>query len=270
VVGGLEGDLGDVAVLGRTWRELRQVAAALKRERIPHRFYGGTWDPWERSTDGRMLARCLLMTLNPSDDNLAALVATWGGSAAAKSLGRLRVSAARNRRRLYDELTATDPRWGAQSKALTGLWIERRSMLEVGHLEIEDLPAMEVARLFVHNFQGGMASRELLELVESLEGRTLGQWRDWWLFGRQDQDRIQEGGGKVHLLTVHAAKGLEWPVVIGIGCDDQQYPRPGSKPEDVAEDRRVLYVLVTRARDRLVLVRSVSKGWSRFLRGVTR
>lgn len=57
-----------------------------------------------------------------------------------------------------------------------------------------------------------------------------------------------EGDHTVTLTTIHSAKGLEWDVVVVMGCDDSTFPGNGGDPEEM---RRLLYVAVTRARDEL-------------------
>lgn len=61
--------------------------------------------------------------------------------------------------------------------------------------------------------------------------------------------------GSVTISTVHAAKGLEWPVVFGVGINENIFPHKWSKgsEDEIEEERRLFYVLVTRARDILVL-----------------
>jgi DNA helicase-2/ATP-dependent DNA helicase PcrA len=66
---------------------------------------------------------------------------------------------------------------------------------------------------------------------------------------RQRQPRGSEDRG-VQLLTVHRAKGLEWPVVFVVGCNQAVMPHVHGEPE---EEHRIFYVAVTRARDRLVV-----------------
>jgi DNA helicase-2/ATP-dependent DNA helicase PcrA len=73
-----------------------------------------------------------------------------------------------------------------------------------------------------------------------------------------DQDTLTDDLNAPILLTLHAAKGLEFRVVFIIGLDDGMIPHQRSfeDPEAMAEERRLFYVGITRAMDRLYLVRS--------------
>ncbi len=73
-----------------------------------------------------------------------------------------------------------------------------------------------------------------------------------------DTDAFDEKAEKVSLMTLHAAKGLEFPVVFITGCDNRYIPfqKNQEAPVDIDEERRLFYVAMTRAKQRLYLTRS--------------
>jgi DNA helicase-2/ATP-dependent DNA helicase PcrA len=79
-----------------------------------------------------------------------------------------------------------------------------------------------------------------------------------------DADEIPEGEdheGVVTLMTLHTAKGLEFPVVFLTGMEDGVFPhmRAMTDPFELSEERRLAYVGITRARERLYLTRSMQR-----------
>ena len=81
----------------------------------------------------------------------------------------------------------------------------------------------------------------------------------------EDEDARQaEEQGQITLMTVHTAKGLEFPVVFVTGMEDGTFPHARSLAEEteLAEERRLAYVALTRARERLYLTRAaVRSAW---------
>jgi DNA helicase II / ATP-dependent DNA helicase PcrA len=81
-----------------------------------------------------------------------------------------------------------------------------------------------------------------------------------------DADDIPDGethGGLVTLMTLHTAKGLEYPVVFLTGMEEEVFPhaRALTNPRELEEERRLAYVGITRAEQRLYLTRAVSRNW---------
>jgi len=101
---------------------------------------------------------------------------------------------------------------------------------------------------------------ELRRLTQEYATRTLEEFlQDVALIS--DQDTISDQNVP-SLLTLHAAKGLEFGVVFIAGLDDGILPHSRSfdEPEEMEEERRLFYVGITRAKDRLYLLRAVRRG----------
>lgn len=101
---------------------------------------------------------------------------------------------------------------------------------------------------------------ELRRLAEEYQTRTLAEFLENVALV-SDQDTISEGNVPT-LLTMHAAKGLEFGVVFIVGLDDGVIPHSRSfdEPEEMEEERRLFYVGITRAKERLYLVRAMRRG----------
>ncbi|GCB46650.1 DNA helicase PcrA [Streptomyces sp. NL15-2K] len=99
---------------------------------------------------------------------------------------------------------------------------------------------------------------------ESAEGEASGSLSDFLervaLVADSDQipDEDEDGSGVITLMTLHTAKGLEFPVVFLTGLEDGVFPhmRALGETKELEEERRLAYVGITRARERLYLTRS--------------
>jgi len=101
---------------------------------------------------------------------------------------------------------------------------------------------------------------ELHRLADEYNQRTLPEFLENIALV-SDQDTIKEGNVPT-LLTLHAAKGLEFGVVFIVGLDDGILPHSRSfdEPEEMEEERRLFYVGITRAKDRLYILRAQRRG----------
>ncbi|MBW2189438.1 MAG: ATP-binding domain-containing protein, partial [Deltaproteobacteria bacterium] len=94
-------------------------------------------------------------------------------------------------------------------------------------------------------------------LADFLENVTLHTSADDDATGGPLAGEPSTAGDRVTLMTVHAAKGLEFPVVMVTGLEEQVFPfrgiDPWEDPEELEEERRLAYVAFTRAKKRLVL-----------------
>jgi DNA helicase-2/ATP-dependent DNA helicase PcrA len=103
--------------------------------------------------------------------------------------------------------------------------------------------------------------QELRRLTIEYENRALTDFLETVAL-ISDQDTLSEGKNAPTLLTLHAAKGLEFGAVFIVGLDDGILPHSRSfdDPESMDEERRLFYVGITRAKDRLYLLRALRRG----------
>lgn len=124
---------------------------------------------------------------------------------------------------------------------------------------------INVASEFTHNAEYNGKLDEFLEKVMLVS----------------DIDEYDESEDSVVLMTIHSAKGLEFPVVFLSGMEEELFPgmKPDDEDEDLEEERRLCYVAITRAKEKLYMTRALSRfrfgqrlpsNESRFLREVPR
>ncbi|BCS95898.1 DNA helicase [Desulfoluna limicola] len=127
------------------------------------------------------------------------------------------------------------------------------------HCLLEELPGMALSIKEDGDF--GDAMKTLIDQAESFgnQGTTARFLAEAALF--REQDTLATTTEKVNILTLHASKGLEFPVVFIAGCEAGNIPfepKYGA-PSDPEEERRLFYVAMTRAKERLILTRSARR-----------
>lgn len=226
--------LGEIAILGRTWKMLYGIARNLRSHEIPCQLHGGSNDPWSQP-QGLALSRYIRLHLSPGDNELAAMVLRF--CRPELDLRKLREEAARKR------------------EALSHVAVSRGALLLGGR---EDATRTIAQAFFEVLCQGKeLCPSRVRDQMNRPYLAKPSSFAWWWVHGRSGQDYLaSKKDDHIQMLTVHAAKGLEWPVVIVPGCNEGVYPFKSELESGIEESRSVFYVACTRARDYLHLTRS--------------
>ena len=227
----------DVAVLCRMHAPLHKIQQLLEAQGVPC-LKLGTLHALKQTAEWQACVGLLRLSINPAD-RLAFMAAACALGLDADGLHRVRATAARHRSSLWHA-------WAGRGPSQQGT----------------RQPPSTVAALadFLAGAQGSNYASSLMHLahVDHAQGSTDTQALLNYLAYASVQDELQgaqDGDGSVTLATMHAAKGLQWPVVILIGmtqgiCPSQSAVRKGS----MEEDRRLCFVGMTRAQKSLHLV----------------
>lgn len=247
--------LSDVAVLYRTHAQSRALEEALVRAGIPYRIVGGIRF-YERREIKDVLAYLRVLN-NPADSVSLERIA----NVPPRGLGPATLA-----RMIRGE--APMPRHAGAIAAFQSMLADLRTMAgerTVANLIREVLRETEYERyLKVSGIRDDENAEERVENVRELltvaakydaDGPAgLPKFLEEVAL-LQDTDRLREGERAVTLMTMHAAKGLEFPVVIIAGMEEGLFPhsRTIGEPHELEEERRLCYVALTRARERLFL-----------------
>ncbi len=263
--------LGSMAVLLRTNAQTRPFEEELTRRRIPHRVVGGLRF-WQRAEVKDALAYLRLL-VNPADEPAFRRVV----NVPARGIGAATVDALERHARdsgLPLPLAAARAPSGLTPRArqaLEGFFAvleEGRSLresLDPGDLVGWLLEASGLLSLHQGDDPQKTARRENLEQLAAAvaEGEGRGQTLEEFLdsVALLEEGDEQAGGDVVSLMTLHAAKGLEFDVVVLAGLEEGLLPHGSSKddPLGLEEERRLAYVGMTRARHWLALTAARSR-----------
>ena len=258
----------DMAILYRTNAQSRGFEEALVRERIPYKIVGGL-KFYDRMEVKDVLA--YLRILNNTDDNvsLARIINRPKRGIGDTSLSDLLDYADENRLSLYDVITNIDEFEDLNLRArknikefgsILKILKDRAENLSIGKLFEEVL--YESGYVNDLKNQNTIEAKTRLENIEELhsnimeydrEGVELAEYLNT-LSLLSDVDKTSEDTG-VNLMTLHAAKGLEFGTVFLVGLEEGLFPtsRALESEEEVEEERRLCYVGVTRACNNLFI-----------------
>jgi DNA helicase II / ATP-dependent DNA helicase PcrA len=279
----------EFAILYRTNAQSRTFEESLRRLNIPYVVYGGT-SFYQRKEIKDLLAY-LRLTVNHNDEEALKRIINYPTRGIGlTTMERIAVSASENEKSLWEVMenyTTYFP--GNRAVSAIGDFI---TMIKSFTIELTKKNAYELAMQIaqhsgmlkeLHNdktVEGLSRFENIQELLNSIkefsenetapvegqvteDGEILAEKKldrsvGAYLQGISlltDADKDKGDGDHVRLMTIHSAKGLEFPVVYVSGLEENLFPNilsMGSR-EDLEEERRLFYVAITRAKDRLFL-----------------
>ncbi len=264
----------DIAILYRTNAQSRAIEDALNKSGVAYQMIGGT-KFYERKEIKDMLAYLRLIT-NPDDDISFERVVNEPKRGIGKtSVERLRAYATEHDLSFFDAVKEVDftgvPKRAANAIAKFGDLIQSLSQQQ----EFLTATDMVEAVLERSGYEEMLRNKRTIESQSRLENlkefmtvtqdfeehsddKTLVSFlTDLALIADIDQldDEEQAEEDNITLMTLHSAKGLEFPVVFLIGMEENVFPHSRSMldDEEMEEERRLAYVGITRAEQRLYL-----------------
>lgn len=283
----------DFAILYRTNSQSRKLEDALRSLSVPYEIYGGT-SFYQRKEVKDVLAYLRLIANHADDEAFRRIINVPARGIGNVTMTRIAESARNNNTSLFDTASAPDKYGLEVSPAAKTKLVAFTGMIGKYSGMTDNMNALEIARELVNELDLNLTDEKYgiltpdecsrLENISELLG-SIGEFcesrqsegeeaslTDFLslavLATDQDTKKEDEDKPKVALMTIHAAKGLEFPNVFVAGMEDGLFPGPMSLAdnESIEEERRLLYVAMTRAGNLCVL----SYADERFLYGQLR
>jgi DNA helicase-2/ATP-dependent DNA helicase PcrA len=261
-----------VAILYRSNAQSRVLEEALLRERIPYRIYGGQRF-YERLEIRNALAYLRLAQARRDDAALERVLNTPPRGIGNKTVEKLREVARRDRASLWEAIDAVQKQTLLPARALTAL-ANFQALIDDFATSAETLSLDEFTEHVIemsglmnyHRSEKGERGQARVENLQELVTATrLFEPEDESISPLQaflDSAALDAGEGQadpyedsIQMMTLHSAKGLEFPLVFMAGVEENLFPHQMSleEPGRLEEERRLAYVGITRAMQKLIV-----------------
>ncbi|NLY09220.1 MAG: UvrD-helicase domain-containing protein [Tissierellia bacterium] len=261
--------LEEIVILYRTNAQSRQFEESFMRLGIPYRIVGGIRF-YERKEIKDFIGY-LTFVVNPSDEQaLKRIINTPKRGIGAVTEGKI-LETARQSKNLFEGLKIFIQTKGGSLKVNTGL-TQLINAVEYGINNIREDSLTELVKVIMEKCgliqelesERTVESRTRLENLEefiNVAAQFEEEFPEATLYDfigmislLSDEDKTVEGDRKITLMTLHSAKGLEFPVVFMAGLEEGLFPSKMADNENrIEEERRLCYVGITRAEELLVL-----------------
>jgi len=247
-----------------------QLEYAFKRSGIPYKIYGGT-KFFDRAEVKDMLAY-LCVIANPDDNlRLSRIINTPARGIGATSIERAALIAAEDGVSLFEIIKNADrypdlQRASTRMRQFANMITELQAMSETTQLdELYDYIIERTGYIRALEEKDTDENRARIENVRELKSNIINYQKetgDTTLHGFLDEvalytdlDKMDENADCVTMMTIHSAKGLEFPVVFMVGVEEGIFPgtRAIGEHEEMEEERRLCYVAITRAMRKLYI-----------------
>ncbi len=262
----------DFVILYRTNYQSRAFEESLRRLNLPYRIVGGV-SFYQRKEIKDILAYFRL-AINPRDEEAFKRVINYPARGIGDTtVNKILLVSKEEGLSLWD-IVQTPELFGFDSRVRKAL-ADWSDMIKLFSLETETKPAsdaaMEIAKrsgILKHLFEDKTIEginryenvQELLGAVKEFTERTDVEDKHLGVFMQDvslltDADQKDDDDDKITLMTIHQAKGLEFPYVYIVGLEENLFPSQMSMQsrEDLEEERRLFYVALTRARQKVFL-----------------
>lgn len=262
-----------MALLYRTNAQSRPFEEAFRDAAIPYRVYGGL--SFYQRKEIKDIIAYFRLTCNPCDEEAFKRIVNYPARGiGATTLKKLMLAASEHQVSLW-HVAAAPADYGVDINKGTLTKLQMFQQLIAGfHDQLERQDAYNLALRIIkesklgEEFASGsdpedMSRREnveeLLGSIKGYEEDTIQETGDRHIPLSEylshvslltDTDKEDDGQPKVTLMTVHAAKGLEFDAVFVAGMEDELFPNANAKhsPREMEEERRLFYVAITRAK----------------------
>lgn len=270
----------DFAILYRSNHLSRQLEQTLRRQGVPYRLVGG--QEFFKRREIKDAVAYLKLLVNPRDDqSLLRILGTPPRGLAQKAVDALKLHRKTKHRAMFEllgeeefrkELTPKAAEAAAEFAAVCGKY--RKEFEEPGNLAgkitayLREIGYTDGLQRIYKDLKDAMKRRENLdEFINAIAQYETRQAEPATLLAYlenlallEENDRVEEDSpdaDAVTLTTVHASKGLEFPVVFVIAMERNIFPHERALEEGAAdEELRLFYVAITRARRQLYLLRA--------------
>ena len=272
----------DFAVLYRTNSQSAGVERALQRSTIPYRVLGGT--RFSDRKEIRDAVAYLQLICNHADrERLLRIINEPRRKIGDKTLAVVSAIAEEQGMSLFDVMDQSDKfaALGRASALLKGFTdMIHRLTAQMDTLPLPDFfdQVMEQSGYLQMLRDGGEPERERVDNIQELKSNMMEYVRNTEAEGETptlvnfleeyalvaDVDKYDTDADAVVLMTIHSAKGLEFPVVFLPGMEDGIFPGMQNimgSPEDMEEERRLCYVAITRAKEQVIILHTRTRIW---------